>query len=537
MSTMITGGSNFPVRSNQKKSDSANNALEDLVKYSEFTYNKIKSKLLGTEVIKTSDTDAVQKLETKLAKLEEAQEKMKSANKIIKSKKFSDENKIKSLQEDLGFSEQQAKELVSPPPEWRTKPGFASYSLTNNNAKIKSTKARLEKVKMFKEKAKTQDKTENKKFNGGEIVENYEQDRIQLVFEEKPSEETRTLFKKNGFRWSPRNSAWQRQLNDNGRRAVEGIVQKLAEKEIDDLTSPKPDNDVKMREAFIDILPVLSGIEKGVVWGLDKVNKGANVVSYPAIKGLSLTNKFFSEHITGKLDDTFIDKFARKYLLASMNGLGLLTQKQEKDFVKHYSKMRRDLSRANISAEKADELMKKAFEDVDLSQYTIQQVQNLGHAGITPKQLRKLKKKQKEAQRAFFNAITIRYLENPDAREEIQDKFPELAKEMDKVRDYIDMLSEEAMNKGIMLPSQFKKWEGKYLSRLYLIQNPDIAVSAEAGIKIGKIHKGRKIESIVDYIVANPTEADRLGVVLDPNMMVKITIAKHTKQYRHRRLL
>ena len=31
----------------------------------------------------------------------------------------------------------------------------------------------------------------------------------------------------NGFKWSPKNSAWQRLLNDNGRRAAEYIVKQL----------------------------------------------------------------------------------------------------------------------------------------------------------------------------------------------------------------------------------------------------------------------------------------------------------------------
>lgn len=44
--------------------------------------------------------------------------------------------------------------------------------------------------------------------------------RLQIFFEEKPDEETRSSLKSNGFRWAPSAGAWQRQLNDNAIFAV-----------------------------------------------------------------------------------------------------------------------------------------------------------------------------------------------------------------------------------------------------------------------------------------------------------------------------
>lgn len=58
------------------------------------------------------------------------------------------------------------------------------------------------------------------KFPGGEIVRNIEADRLQILFDEKPDEETRAALKQNGFRWSPRYSAWQRQLTPNAEAAA-----------------------------------------------------------------------------------------------------------------------------------------------------------------------------------------------------------------------------------------------------------------------------------------------------------------------------
>jgi len=47
-----------------------------------------------------------------------------------------------------------------------------------------------------------------------------EADRLQILFDEKPDEETRAALKSNGFRWSPRYSAWQRQLTPNAEQAA-----------------------------------------------------------------------------------------------------------------------------------------------------------------------------------------------------------------------------------------------------------------------------------------------------------------------------
>ena len=62
---------------------------------------------------------------------------------------------------------------------------------------------------------------------GLKVVENTEAMRIQLIFDDKPSAEVREVLKSNGFRWSPRFSAWQRHLNSNGKYAVEKVLEIL----------------------------------------------------------------------------------------------------------------------------------------------------------------------------------------------------------------------------------------------------------------------------------------------------------------------
>lgn len=60
-----------------------------------------------------------------------------------------------------------------------------------------------------------------------QVVENAELMRLQLIFDGKPDETTRTALKRHGFRWSPKNSAWQRQLTDNARYSVKQLINEL----------------------------------------------------------------------------------------------------------------------------------------------------------------------------------------------------------------------------------------------------------------------------------------------------------------------
>ena len=60
-------------------------------------------------------------------------------------------------------------------------------------------------------------------FDGGYVYENPELDRIQIIYDGKPERDVIDKLKHNGFRWSPSQGAWQRQLNRNGRSAVNRV--------------------------------------------------------------------------------------------------------------------------------------------------------------------------------------------------------------------------------------------------------------------------------------------------------------------------
>ena len=105
---------------------------------------------------------------------------------------------------------------------------FPAYELTSARQKIKAAEERAEQLKKLKAKAEqpTEDKYPN--VEGVEVVENAEAMRIQLIFDDKPSEEIRTILKSHGFRWSPKFTAWQRQLTENGKWATKKALEEIA---------------------------------------------------------------------------------------------------------------------------------------------------------------------------------------------------------------------------------------------------------------------------------------------------------------------
>jgi hypothetical protein len=170
--------------------------------------------------ISSDDPEAVRKLKVKIEQAEKLQETMKEANQIIR-KKITDEEKVKLLVDRFDWMDElKAWKLLKP--DFCNRIGFAHYQLSNNNANIRRMKQRLTEL----ENQVNQEKTE-KEYESFTVVENVEENRIQIIFPDKPNEEIRKILKFQGFRWSPRNMAWQRHLNNAGRFAAEYVVSKL----------------------------------------------------------------------------------------------------------------------------------------------------------------------------------------------------------------------------------------------------------------------------------------------------------------------
>lgn len=172
--------------------------------------------------ISSDDPEAVTQLAEKIADAEKSQELMKAANKIVRKKKLSDEEKVGLLCKDLKLSEDTARGLLVP--DFANRVGFASYALQNNNANIRRMKQRLEQLK-----AAAAAEHKETAYSGFKVVENPDENRVQFYFDEKPSAEVRTILKRDGFKFSKRNgNAWQRFLNPRSIWVAESAAKEIA---------------------------------------------------------------------------------------------------------------------------------------------------------------------------------------------------------------------------------------------------------------------------------------------------------------------
>ncbi len=207
-SVLIAGGSNFPTRKKEKQ-----NAARDK-NYGEWKdiqglLEKIRSTGMGG--ISADDPDAVKKLTAKLEKLTKTQETMKAVNAYYR--------KHKSL-EGCPELDSEAIEKLKKRMEIRgiqDKP-YPSWALSNNNAEIRRIKERIQSLSVNKEELYT-----GWEFAGGRAEINVKDNRLQLFFDDKPDGKIRNELKANGFRWSPKASAWQRQLNSNAIYAADAV--------------------------------------------------------------------------------------------------------------------------------------------------------------------------------------------------------------------------------------------------------------------------------------------------------------------------
>ena len=160
----------------------------------------------------------VERLEAILEQLTEDQEKMKAANKIIRNKKLADVEKVDELVA-LGFKETIAVGLI----EQRI--GFPSYKLTNNLAKIKDTEAKIHRHRALAERGAGGDEVHEHPW--GKVVVAFTDERYRFIFDGKPEPDVISLLKSNGFKWSPKNAAWQRQITANAKYSVKRVIEVL----------------------------------------------------------------------------------------------------------------------------------------------------------------------------------------------------------------------------------------------------------------------------------------------------------------------
>jgi hypothetical protein len=204
-------------RNHLKKIDNAMRKSVEADKKADYYANKADNIENGT-AISSDNPEAIDLLREKLAGLERNQQLMKDCNKIIKSNKLPEAEKITLLM-GLGLKESTALEVMQP---HYGRVGIPGFKLTNNNANIRTVKQRIEHLEKL---AAIQ--TTEKEINGITLKVSAEDNRVQIFFPSIPSEDTRKKLKSAGFHWSPTVGAWMRQISNYAIYQAESILNSL----------------------------------------------------------------------------------------------------------------------------------------------------------------------------------------------------------------------------------------------------------------------------------------------------------------------
>lgn len=211
VSSMIAGPSNFPAARMNKRSDWAHN------KYTFFReWRKRVLAAIERSERKKAHEAAGPEIDQQRAKLEQqkkAHAQMVACNKIIRAKKTTEAQKWEELKA-LGIKEETIRKLFTP--DYMKRMGIPSFSLTNSNARIKHTEARVKVLEQRENAAPL----ERENADGIKVVENVPENRMQIFFPGKPTDEVRANLKRNGFRWAPSNGCWQAYINQRSKEFV-----------------------------------------------------------------------------------------------------------------------------------------------------------------------------------------------------------------------------------------------------------------------------------------------------------------------------
>ena len=218
-SQFIAGAGNFNMRKHNRQM-SREDSLWEEYRQIEAILDKIRS--VGTGPVDLADPHAREMLTERLNSQRQMLEDAKTANAYYR--------KHKTLEGCPGLSEKSR--------AWLTRPGvfasgdgspislygspFPAYELASIRGKIERTEQRLAELDLREQQAA--EPQTGTAFDGGQIVRNIDLNRLQILFDAIPDADTRAALKQNGFRWSPKNQAWQRQLTDNAERAARQVL-------------------------------------------------------------------------------------------------------------------------------------------------------------------------------------------------------------------------------------------------------------------------------------------------------------------------
>lgn len=221
-SVMISGAGNYNIKKHNKQMASWGKNYQ----YYDDKVLSIASRIknlgsAGTDVIRGDESDALERLEAKLEYMKYWHDVMVEVNKYYRKNKTLDgfegvePDELERIKQDLATMKQLGMHDVP----------YPQYTLSNDNQNIKRIEGRIAELKRLKGNEGLQEENEIYK-----LWTDKQDMRIRISFEiGKPEQEIIDLLKGSGFKWSPKNQAWQRQLTDNAVYATKNIQKKLRE--------------------------------------------------------------------------------------------------------------------------------------------------------------------------------------------------------------------------------------------------------------------------------------------------------------------
>lgn len=175
--------------------------------------------------------EEINKLKAELEELKRWHEIMKEANRIIRSKRLTKEEKERKLREIGAFEvAKKGYHFFWPEPGPLGRIGFPDFALDSIRNKIKRLEKRIEELERKKTVAEEVEAKGGQKVmaegEGWKIIASYADDRVWIVFPGPPKPEVRNELKRHGFKWSPTRKAWVWKLTDKAILDAAWIIQK-----------------------------------------------------------------------------------------------------------------------------------------------------------------------------------------------------------------------------------------------------------------------------------------------------------------------
>lgn len=210
-SAMITG----PAKFNTRKHDKANRSEERHYEiFREWRIRAKKAIVRKAQPVKTFVSE-LDRYKAELLAVKQRHELSKQGNKIIAKAKKSGEDITQYLTDTFNVQPHML--------DWVKKFGF---NTVNNNANIKRIEGKIKELEA-KESKREENPITNYTFDGGTMCLNYEVDRIQIMFDNRPTKEELNTWKGKGlntFNWSPTANAWQRKITSNAWYCVRSML-------------------------------------------------------------------------------------------------------------------------------------------------------------------------------------------------------------------------------------------------------------------------------------------------------------------------